>query len=75
MFVGAHARQNDEILLPALEGIYTGNLHFLNETVFCQSQASPSLSCLFLQVHRRSCIINGTARCYKYPVTEITQTQ
>lgn len=44
VFVGAHAGQNDEVLLPALEGIHTGNLHFLNETVSCQSQPGPSLA-------------------------------
>lgn len=53
VLIGTHARQNDEVLLPALEGVYTGNLHFLNETVSCQSQPSPSLSCLFLQLHRK----------------------
>lgn len=53
MFIGTHAGQNDEVLLSALEGVYTGNFHFLNETVSCQSQPSPSLSHLFLQLHRK----------------------
>lgn len=36
VLVGTHTGQDDEVLLPALEGIHTGNLHFLKETMPCQ---------------------------------------
>lgn len=39
VLVGTHTGQNDEVLLPALEGIHTGNLHFLKETMPCQPQS------------------------------------
>lgn len=45
VLVGTHTGQDDEVLLPALEGIHTGNLHFLKETMPCQPQ-----SCLVAQL-------------------------
>lgn len=33
VLVGTHTGQDNEVLLPALEGVHTGNLHFLKETV------------------------------------------
>lgn len=70
MLIGTHTGEDDEILLPALEGIHTGDLHFLKETVSHQAQSRPLLSYLFLQLHRRSCITEySTTRSPKSAVT------
>lgn len=47
VLVGTHTGQDDEVLLPALEGVHTGNLHFLKETMPCQPQ-----SCLAMEKWR-----------------------
>ena len=44
VLVGTHTGQDDEVLLPALEGVHTGNLHLLKETMPYQPQ-----SCLVME--------------------------
>ena len=50
MLVGAHTGQNDEVLLPSLEGVHTGDLHKMtgmsaHATRFVQFWAADSWLC------------------------------